>query len=197
MCPYCKAGWHWECIKPTDSDEVILCCCSTKQQPKIIGQRTLKADEDVRDPTSTGRKRAAQLKPIREGDICEWAGLKYAGGGAVPIVGCNGRPAKARHHGPDKSTLNNEEGNLHVICVHCHNRWHAKNDPLYPKERPGNGQPFLPLSGECKPHDPNTRATIEEIFQAEVAWAEATMKEEENDRTDELGVSTSIGSRSD
>lgn len=179
-CLYCNAGWHWECISPVDQDATILCCCSTKSEPKILGQRTPKPDELLKDVTSTGRKRAAQLKPIKEGDICEWAGLLKAGGGAIPIVGCNGRPAKAIHHGPDKSTVNNNLENLHKICTHCHNRWHTLNDPLYPNERPGQGKPYLPLSGECLPHDPDTRATIQQIFEAEAEWQLKALKEKEN-----------------
>jgi hypothetical protein len=27
--------------------------------------------------------------------------------------------------------MNNDEGNVHRICSHCHNKWHAANDDDY------------------------------------------------------------------
>jgi hypothetical protein len=103
----------------------------------------VKEDEDIIDPHSTGRKRAAAAYPLKEGMVCEWAGLASAGGG-LPIIGCVnlqnpiddegnivGNLAVHRHHGPDKNTLNNTEGNVHRICNFCHNRWHTRNDPVY------------------------------------------------------------------
>ena len=124
---------------------------------------------DYKDPISTGRKRAAELRPILPGAICEWAGLKRAGGGVVPIVGCVGRPASDRHHGPDKNTMNNAVENLHVICDHCHNTWHALNDPYY-GDRPSHTQPFIPkgeIGVDWFVHDSDTKATVEEILDAE------------------------------
>ncbi len=122
------------------------------------------------DPISTGRKMAAEKAPINVGMICEWAGLAKAGGGVVPIVGCVGRPASDRHHGPDKNTMNNVVGvNLHRICDHCHNTWHAKNDPAY-GPRPTHTQPFIPegVKGiDWFEHDAVTRATPEQIMEAE------------------------------
>jgi hypothetical protein len=56
--------------------------------------------------------------------------------------------------------LNNTDENLHRICGTCHNRWHAKNDPLYPKSRPTPGTPFIPLSGVVIPHDKYTRYEV-------------------------------------
>jgi len=53
---------------------------------------------------------AAKAAPIKPGSVCEWAWLLQAGGGVVPIMGCPGRPASDRHHGPDKNTLNNNVG---------------------------------------------------------------------------------------
>lgn len=58
------------------------------------------------------------------------------GGGEFPIQGCSDGVQLNRHHGPDKNTLNNEPGNVHRICAHCHNRWHAKNDPDYDPNKP-------------------------------------------------------------
>ena len=123
------------------------------------------------DPMSSGRKKAARVAPIKPGMICEWAWLAKAGGGVVPIIGCPGRPASDRHHGPDKNTLHNNVGvNLHRICDWCHNLWHAKNDPFY-GERPRNAdgsidatKPFIPEGTEVLAHDPETRATDEEVY---------------------------------
>lgn len=174
MCPACLLRLHGECFAPVDSEG---CCCfmETEGTPaaRIIGGGAGKADEDLRDVTSTGRKRAAQLKPIIEDMVCEWANLLYAGGGAVPIIGCDGvtlTKAKSNgertgniHHGPDKSTLNNSDPNLHRICGRCHNRWHALNDPHYGKERPPQGAEWIPINGNVRNHDKFTLATPEQV----------------------------------
>jgi hypothetical protein len=122
------------------------------------------------DPVSTGRKYAAQVAPIEVGALCEWAGLAKAGGGVVSIVGCVGRPASDRHHGPDKNTMNNQLGvNLHRICDHCHNTWHALNDPFY-GERPDQTKPFIPqgeFGVDWFAHDSVSKATTEQIIEAE------------------------------
>lgn len=97
---------------------------------------------------------------------CEWAWLKSAGGGVIPIVGCPGYAAEAIHHGPDKNTMRNVVGNIHRICAECHNRWHGANDPYY-GERPPADQPFLPVDIEWQEHDPQTRATDDEVFEEE------------------------------
>lgn len=189
-CPACRAGFENECWFAWDTDKVS---CGEVQfdaagNVKLSTNENLFTDNenegidggylgdahtgskslgDYRDAISTGRKFAAQAAPINAGQVCEWAGLARAGGGVVPIVGCIGRPASDRHHGPDKNTMNNAVGtNLHRICDHCHNTWHALNDPHY-GERPEHTKPFLPLSGECLAHDPNTRATMEQIIAAE------------------------------
>lgn len=93
--------------------------------------RTYKDDSALRDQQSTGRKRAAKMYPFVEDGPCEWRMKKNCGGGQFPIVGCLNGIQEARHHGPDKNTLNNEEGNVHRICHYCHNRWHTMNDPNY------------------------------------------------------------------
>jgi len=124
---------------------------------------------DYKDPISTGRKRAAEMYPIHPGMVCEWAGLKRAGGGVSPIVGCVGRPASDRHHGPDKNTMNNAPGNLHRICDHCHNTWHALNDPHY-GDRPSHTTPFIPKGEkgiDWFEHDSDTQAEMSEILDAE------------------------------
>ena len=130
--------------------------------------RPPKEDHELVDPVSAGRKRAAAKVKIKTGTKCEWAFLKYAGGGVKPIMGCTGYPASALHHGPDKSTLNNsrpedvgagEAYNLHAICVWCHNRYHTANDKYYGdnggSDRPVDNSTWVPVI-PYKEHDPNT-----------------------------------------
>lgn len=96
--------------------------------------RRNKPDAALKDQQSTGRKRAANLYPLDREAPCEWLGKSGMGGGTKPINGCplaDNCTQQARHHGPDKNTLNNEEGNVHRIGHLCHNRWHAMNDPDY------------------------------------------------------------------
>ena len=92
---------------------------------------TYKDDSALRDQQSTGRKRAAKLYPLDVEAECDWKMRKNCGGGTMPVVGCVNGKQQARHHGPDKNTLNNEKGNVHRICHTCHNRWHTLNDPDY------------------------------------------------------------------
>jgi hypothetical protein len=126
---------------------------------------------DMKSPLTAGRARAEDLAPIPEGYICEWSMLRYAGGGPVPIIGCAGNTATDRHHGPDKSTLNNTMGiNLHRICAECHNRWHTLNDEYYP-DRPDDNSTYLPLEGfVAKPHDRNVRAEPEDVKRSNEWW---------------------------
>lgn len=108
--------------------------------------RTYKDDSALRDQQSTGRKRAARLYPLEADAPCEWQMKKNCGGGNKPIVGCMNGVQQARHHGPDKNTLNNESGNVHRICHTCHNRWHTLNDDgyvwgnIYPLHNPMEAQ---------------------------------------------------------
>lgn len=118
---------------------------------------TYKDDSALRDQQSTGRKRAAKLFPLDPEAPCEWKLKKNAGGGNLPIIGCLNGKQQARHHGPDKNTLNNERGNVHRICHVCHNRWHTLNDPGYVWEGPHEF------------HAP-IEATLEEIALNEVFW---------------------------
>lgn len=150
------------------------CCCNGEPSTLVaeededdeprVHSKTYKRDKTLKDQQSTGRKRAARLYPLdRDGD-CEWLGLKFAGGGSHPIIGCNSGKQQSRHHGPDKNTLNNDEGNVHRICHKCHNRWHTRNDESY-------------VAGEIpKFHDPVTKATIEEIAMSEVYWVTTKVK---------------------
>lgn len=203
VCWSCVVGLHEECLAtiPVDGEDgYVTCCCAlapvgsdasgsaVKREPG----RPASAIEDIADPISTGRRRAQMLYPITPGMVCEWAGLRRAGGGPAPIIGCTGNliieqkggdPERGfvqgdRHHGPDKNTLANEPGNVHRICVFCHHRWHALNDKHYgkrPRTETGkvNGLvPFLPPAEiEWTKHDPDTKATAEEIEASEAYWA--------------------------
>lgn len=194
-CHSCRAGYHAECMEVWHYEDMECCCGGDltfdsagnvrveETTGDILDGKEIdsgyidasaysgtKSLGDISDPLSTGRKRAAQVAPIEVGLLCEWAGLARAGGGTKPIVGCIGRPASDRHHGPDKNTMNNSLGvNLHRICDHCHNTWHALNDPDY-GERPEHTKPFIP-SGEFGvdwfAHDPHTKATTEQVIEAE------------------------------
>ena len=150
-CPYCAVGfpesfclWPGDCSRTADREESEESSFETVVLDESAGERLYK------DAISTGRKRAAALYPIAVGQICEWAWKKQCGGGIVPIYGCTGRPASNIHHGPDKSTLNNERENISVICAFCHGRWHVANDKFYPQPRPINGEEWLPIPPEGK-----------------------------------------------
>jgi|TARA_R100000482_G_scaffold124710_2_gene78577 hypothetical protein len=194
ICNACAAGILEECENPEEvpgHPEWIIPCAGkfeglavqvVKGEPGQIGRPPLDPGK-VTDPTSTGRKRAKMLAPILAGQRCGWAGLKHAGGGVTPILGCNGHLMVEkkggegdhyqgdRHHGPDKNTLNNSVGvNLHSVCVECHHRWHALNDEFYDEEgRPTAEFPFLPVEAYYL-HDPNTAFTEEEYEVAEAWW---------------------------
>lgn len=200
VCWGCVVGLHHECYDPqsveTDGNivvtgtaddepfvELFVCCCSLRPAEVEPGEsiekrgvgRPVKELSEITDITSTGRKRAAMLYPIYPGMVCEWAGLKYAGGGVEPIEGCDGNlivdtrklseehlalgyERGDRHHGPDKNVLNNARDNVHLICSPCHNRYHAANNRYYAGERPPADQPWLP-EGEWRLHDPVTLKT--------------------------------------
>jgi|SRR5690606_27706591 len=122
-----------------------------------------KPEATLRDQQSTGRKRAAEMYPLDRDAACEWQGKKNNGGGKFPIVGCLEGKQQARHHGPDKNTLNNDQGNVHRICHQCHNRWHARNDPDYV------------WGSVYDPHSP-TVADREEILLDELQWMGKKLK---------------------
>lgn len=94
-------------------------------------RRTGKRTAVLKDQQSTGRKAAAKLYPLSRDSACEWQNKSNCGGGTAPIRGCLTGKQQARHHGPDKSVVNNEEGNVHRICHYCHYRWHAANNTDY------------------------------------------------------------------
>lgn len=161
VCILCVAGFIH------DNTELCGNVSSEVKEAVKVGRPEKEAGE-MADPLSTGRKRAAAALPIAVGDICDWAFLKEAGGGVVPITGCPGYPASDRHHGPDKNTLNNEVGvNLHKVCDFCHNRWHAANDMFYMGERPKDDTPWVP-EGHYKAHNPELKMTRKEILEIEL-----------------------------
>lgn len=197
-CLECTAQIHDLCSEfvPIVGTGYVQCCCADTttngESAEKVGsslaetlRENLRAGGSLRDVLSTGRKRAALAKPFIEGSICEWAKLKYAGGGVEPIVGCKGnllyqdRGKYARHHGPDKNVLNNDPANLHLICPTCHNRWHTLNDKYYGDgtgaSRPEAGETWLP-NIEWKLHDSETLATATDIFNNEIMWQELKLE---------------------
>ena len=191
MCSACAVGLYAECENPRplqDDPSWFLPCAKLFVDAPVgavkgsVGRPTLDPNQ-ITDARSTGRKRAIQIAPILSGMLCEWSGLKHAGGGATPILGCKGNklsPVKGGehglkqgdlHHGPDKNTLNNAPGtNLHRVCSVCHHRWHAANDKSYDRGgRPEAAFPFLPIEPYFL-HDPLTRYTDEEYDKAEAWW---------------------------
>lgn len=168
VCRYCVVEWPHD---PTENCKASVDNISEAIQQAVstIG-RPPKDENDMTDPESSGRKRAAALLPkeVLETMICEWSMLKKAGGGQYPIRGCHNNKATDRHHGPDKNTLNNERGtNLHAICSYCHNRWHAANDSTYQGERPKDSTPWVPV-GEYEQHNPTDKMTLKESLVEEL-----------------------------
>lgn len=155
-CISCGRDFHEECLDW--NLEADTCCCD---EIVILSKQPYRKDRaTLRDPLSTGRKEAAKLFPLNSEADCEWRGLRYAGGGKHPIIGCTNGKQKHRHHGPDKETTNNETGNVHLICSFCHNRWHTNND-----------KDFDPSHSEFRMHDAETLATIEEQLENELHWS--------------------------
>jgi hypothetical protein len=140
-------------------------------EKRPVGRPVIEDGADMKNPLSAGRRRANNIAKIPEGYLCEWTMLEFAGGGPKPIVGCVGNMAMDLHHGPDKATLNNEVGiNLHRICKDCHNRWHTLNDPFYGPDRPADNNEWLPLEGECEPHDRHTVADAATVRASDRWW---------------------------
>ena len=166
LCPACLMGYTWECILGCKEKRIPI------EETKEHGGQT-KSRDKVKDLESTVRKRAAEMYPIKEGMLCEWTRLRYAGGGIIPIIGCSGNAATARHHGPDKNTLNNEMGNVHRVCSSCHNRYHAANDRYYPGDRPPGDVSWIPI-GDLVPHDSITKVTDKELVENELKWRSNT-----------------------
>lgn len=123
---------------------------------------TYKDDSSLRDQQSTGRKRAAEMYPLDRDAPCEWSKQKNVGG-CKSIVGCIDGKQEARHHGPDKNTLNNESGNVHRICHSCHNRWHATNDESY-------------VWGAVYPAHIPIQAQLDDLLKNEAYWSTRKLK---------------------
>lgn len=155
-CLPCGREFHEEC----EYENCNECHPNVEKLAKtfITTGAPVKKPQDVTDPKSTGRKRAAQLYPIFEDASCEWQGKKNCGGGKYPITGCIKGLQRHRHHGPVKNTLRNEPGNVHRICHDCHNRWHARNDAEYDE-----------LAYDKLPHMP-LEATEMELIASEAKW---------------------------
>jgi hypothetical protein len=134
-CVSCGRGFHNECDNGCSNCHPYVDIGKTLT---VIGNgrgQPLKNVEDIKDPYSTGRKRAATQYPIFKTNPCEWRGKKNCGGGLKPIIGCIKGLQQDAHHGPIKNTLRNEPGNVHRICKICHARWHTFNDPEYDEMR--------------------------------------------------------------
>jgi hypothetical protein len=129
-CVPCGRGFHKECLKGCKNDPCHVqsvveegtleltnqSSSSVAEGPKARKKGSIR--EGLKDPQSTGRKRAARLYPSRlQTAQCEWKqGSKNCGGGRYPIIGCISGSQKARHHGPVKNTTRNHQGNVHRIC---------------------------------------------------------------------------------
>lgn len=164
ICVACGRGFHKECL--------IGCkkCHAKVQEPIVVSGKTEvkkrlhgSTAKDLKDPKSTGRKRAAILFPLDDTASCEWQGKKNCGGGKRPIIGCLDGMQKHRHHGPVKDTTRNHEGNVHRICTSCHNHWHELNDLQY------DANTFSLL-----PHDPQ-EATVDELLKDRGSWVSGEM----------------------
>lgn len=151
LCIDCRRGFNCGGCSPTTvAEEITLEESEPQDEDNSTPEPELDEDDrprrgnrgkreaSLKDQQSTGRKRAAVLFPLHRSDPCEWSKASRTnpmGGGTYPVTfGCNNLQSH-RHHGPDKSTLNNEVGNVSRICAFHHNNWHAKNDPVY---IPGN-----------------------------------------------------------
>ncbi len=161
-CMGCGRGFHEEC--DTHCDECHPLIIHNLFEGEALSSSTrnengYKSDDKVTDYYSTGRKRAALLYPINKEDPapCEWRGKKNCRGG-LASTGCNNGFQQYRHHGPDKTPINNAVGNVHQICKKCHKRWHFTNDAVYVKEE------YIKTA-----HEPQ-EATIEELQEYERKW---------------------------
>ncbi len=158
-CLACGRGFHNECYNETCEE----CHGELDRFVKSISNgsnmgQPIKSPENIKDPYSTGRKRAAIQYPIFKTNPCEWRGKKNCGGGLQPIIGCISGLQRDAHHGPIKNPLRNEPGNVHRICKHCHNRWHTVNDSIYDE-----------VAYENLPHKPES-ATELELLANEAQW---------------------------
>lgn len=165
-CFSCGRGFHEECI--VEDCDVCHPVTEAISPVSALGRGApVKETNNLKDPLSTGRKRAAMLYPIDKDKDCEWRGKSNCGGGLRPITGCFEGKQRARHHGPVKlsaTTVNNEPGNVHRICHSCHVRWHELNDLVYNEEEFARTR-----------HDP-TDCDIAEIMAYDALWTKGIMK---------------------
>lgn len=177
-CFACGRGLHRECPRkgkcekchPNVPIESTVVPGEAVETEKANGSTNVQTDsprvpksQNLKDPESTGRKRAARLYPIEVGTACEWQRKKNCGGGRRPIIGCYDGIQQHRHHGPVKRTTRNELGNVHRICTGCHVHWHELNDLIYEEADYG-----------LLPHDP-IPATDEEVINNVLAWSSGEM----------------------
>lgn len=167
-CISCGRGFHGECNTDPcccsiDSDSSSISAASNQQSSET--KSTESTDRDISSipsrqdvSISAGRKRAAKQYEINPDAPCEWRGLTNCGGGFSPVTGCILGFQVDRHHGPDKTTTNNSEENVHLICKPCHNLWHRRNDPLYGELKCPEG---------IQLHEPRW-ATVDELSTKEV-----------------------------
>lgn len=151
-CLPCVRQLHEECRNPKSIEE---CCCESidavdYDETPVSSEKKGRTKAGV--GISAGRKRAAVLYPLNPEKPCEWRDLWNCGGGLFPIAGCGDGFQEVRHHGPVKNTEINHRGNIHLICPGCHNRWHAANDPFYPRDDKEAEAKFALL-----PHQPRTK----------------------------------------
>lgn len=168
-CVDCGRGFHALC-RPCRRNRCHPDPETPVSEEKVVSDETPQsrksARENLKDPKSTGRKRAAVLYPIDSDAPCEWRGLRNCGGGRRPIIGCLDGTQKHRHHGPVKETTRNELGNVHRICADCHVHWHELNDLIY-NEKEYNLLPHQPVP-----------ATSEEIVKNKLKWLSGEMGRE-------------------
>lgn len=172
-CIACGRGFHRECPRK---------CSRCHPESNVPAQESVEVSEqdesveelsgdsprvpkksNLKDPESTGRKRAARLYKINPDDPCEWRGKKNCGGGLRPVIGCYDGNQQHRHHGPVKSTVRNELGNVHRICDDCHVHWHELNDLIYNQ-----------ADYELLPHNP-VPAEDTELVQNVLDWKSGAM----------------------
>lgn len=164
-CIACGRGFHEECYTKCSK-----CHPKNKRPEKVVVslvekyKKRGKTAKDLKDAKSTGRKRAAELYPLKRNKACEWQGKKNCGGGKFPIIGCLEGKQQHRHHGPVKDTTRNQAGNVHRICTPCHNHWHELNDHVY------DARDFGLL-----PHDPEP-ASVAEIVSNALEWSSGVIK---------------------
>lgn len=172
-CAACGRGFHRECrkgCKRCHKDRNVPNSESLEDSEDYESFESISGDtprnpkkSNLKDPKSTGRKRAARLYPLDFDAPCEWRGKKNCGGGLRPIIGCYDGTQQHRHHGPVKDTVRNELGNVHRICDDCHVHWHELNDLIYNQ-----------ANYELLPHNP-VEASDEELVQNVLDWKSGTM----------------------